>query len=713
MVEGSRPVTLAAFAVVSFARAVRCTVSSQSLQVYEKQEYFGPSEYARSYHPPQVAWSNVTYPPASPDGLTNFDGSVIGDRIYVVGGRCGTTDAGCVNGVLGRTIAFDTSTKAWLESSSFPMLNTPRSNHRVSTVGKTLYVAGGALQTSPATLLDTLEWFDTSEPNGVWKIGQCCIPGCPSSTKTDASTPCTPTARYDFNMETVGTIVYVLNGQVTALDSPELPTNTRAVEAFDTITRKWNTDLPAIPGPARRGASSTTSGTTIYVFGGAFSNSTDPTGLSNLRTLQAFDTITSTWKSLPDVGCDYSCGCSCPIAIFQHSIYIIFGEGESGPALMYSFDLDASNWIAASQPPSMPSGSNPINAGDMYTWAMAGAVGNTMYVVNGKYVYSNNTEPPLGTIAFTCAEEWYGPNCNECAPDRYGPKCVPCQCNRGSCGPSGFNYSGTCTSCYPHWSGANCTNCDPAYFGVECKQPCVCGPHGASNSSGVDGTGKCATCKGNWDISSNCVDCVGSYFGDTCEKRCTCNEDGASNGCNSGMRGNGHCIACESTWAGADCTDCTVDYFGSSCQTPCTCSIHGKENISGIIGTGHCNGCQKHYSGLDCTICNGKPDPDDCATDYALKCDDPVIGQKVSLNCPFMCNTCTGGPENEIIIIAASSGSAVTVLLAVIVYLLFCTRRGRGALSQESTYTPLANNVGDVNRDTINDAGNNADSIYE
>lgn len=705
---GDRSILWAAFSAVACITTGRSTAKEalQSLQAFDQQgyfgegrEYFGPKSSSNSSH---LAWSNVTYPPVSLDDLTNYGSAVAGDYIYTVGGRC----------VTDRTTAFDTTTKTWLDSTSLPLLNVPRSDHSVATVGKTLYVAGGITDISSeyrgtGSLLDSLEWFDTSELKGVWKIGQCCLPGCPTSAKTDAATPCMPTARSDFNMEAVGMIIYVLNGNLALGSATNL---TRAVEAFDTVTRKWNTKLPPIPGPARTLASSTTAGTKIYVFGGIFF----PDGVSsmqNLRTLQAFDTITSTWESLPEVGYDYWCGDKCPIAFFQNSIYVILGHdgNATNKAVGFEgFDLGASKWIAAPEPPS-----SPADAGEMYTFAEVGAVGNMMFVVNGRYTYQNGTERPLGTIALSCAAGWYGPNCNECPPHRYGPNCVSCQCLHGSCGPPGFNSTGKCTSCNPHWVGANCANCDSAHFGSGCSQACVCGPHGASNSSGVNGTGKCAACKGNWDISGNCVDCVANYFGAACDKKCTCNEGGAADGCSSGIHGNGHCVSCESNWAGVDCTDCAADYFGSNCQTPCSCSVHGKENASGINGNGHCKGCQKHYSGLDCTVCNGQADPDDCLTDYAGKCNDPVIGQKVSLNCPFMCNTCDGGPKSnskEIIIIAASSGCAVAVLLAVIAYLLFFIRRKRRASPKDSNYSSLTKHVGDGGN--INDDGNNS-GIYE
>lgn len=251
-----------------------------------------------------------------------------------------------------------------------------------------------------------------------------------------------------------------------------------------------------------------------------------------------------------------------------------------------------------------------------------------------------------------------------------------------------------CSACAPHFTGLdeNCTSCIPAYFGQMCDQPCTCGPHGITNSSGMNGTGHCNSCQAGW-AGGDCKDCDGDHFGLNCQP-CTCGHGGAS--CQSGLHGNGHCTSCIAHWTGDDCNDCDASHFGTDCNMACSCSVHGIGNSSGITGTGHCTACTDHYSGPDCTICDGTADADDCKTKYAGQCDDPVIGKQVSSGCPFMCNTCGGvkpvppspGPPSPapssntaLLIVSAVSGSLVALLLVVIGRLLVTRGHARQALA--------------------------------
>ena len=78
-------------------------------------------------------------------------------------------------------------------------------------------------------------------------------------------------------------------------------TPTNIVEALDTVTLKWDTSLPPLPGPARRSAASATHGATIYIAGG-YNEDLPPNGVA-LSLIQAFDTIAGTWnkKNIPNM----------------------------------------------------------------------------------------------------------------------------------------------------------------------------------------------------------------------------------------------------------------------------------------------------------------------------------------------------------------------------------------------------------------------------
>lgn len=277
--------------------------------------------------------------------------------------------------------------------------------------------------------------------------------------------------------------------------------------------------------------------------------------------------------------------------------------------------------------------------------AAAVAAGNSIYLFGGGWANPGQV--------FQCADGWAGDTCTVCDADRFGHECTPCMCPHGSCGPSGydatpvctpggcdFNWMGAnCSVCAPHFTAPdnNCTNCLPAYFGQKCDQPCTCGPRGVSNSSGPNGTGHCNSCQAGW-AGDDCKDCDSLHFGLDCQT-CSCGQGGTS--CQSGLHGNGHCTSCNVHWTGDDCNDCDAQFFGEYCNTPCTC-VHGTVNSSGINGTGHCTECVARYSGPDCTLCDGKADPATCTTQYAGRCDDPVIGKQVASGCPSMCNTCGG-----------------------------------------------------------------------
>eukprot|EP01012_Entosiphon_sulcatum_P030297 TRINITY_DN3729_c0_g1_i6.p1 TRINITY_DN3729_c0_g1~~TRINITY_DN3729_c0_g1_i6.p1 ORF type:complete len:6116 (-),score=439.75 TRINITY_DN3729_c0_g1_i6:64-18258(-) len=222
---------------------------------------------------------------------------------------------------------------------------------------------------------------------------------------------------------------------------------------------------------------------------------------------------------------------------------------------------------------------------------------------------------------FTCADGFFGPNCNKTCPGGSGS--AACS-GKGTCddGPTG---SGTCT-------------CSTGYAGTSCQILC---PGGASNPCSLRGTcnatsGSCIcesgfagnacsiscpsvlglVCAGNGVCSDgstgngSCT-CKSGYGGISCEKQCpggaTCNGHGT---CDS----NGTCQCVGSTsvgfWSGSDCLSCVQTYYGSDCRsrcrngvtvgTACVCS----SGWAGLACSRECPGgsgniCNKHGSCFD------------------------------------------------------------------------------------------------------------------
>jgi hypothetical protein len=148
-----------------------------------------------------------------PEGLASFEGTAIGDRIFLFGGLDVNTEASDFAAVL------DTSTGQWRR---LPPLPSPRYAHSVTLHEGLIYVIGGE---GAAGVIDTVDVYDPAERT--WSTGAAM-----------------PEARGSHDAVSAGDIMYVLGGY---LDGG--PTD--LVQTYDPATGKWAVAEP-LPEPVSR-----------------------------------------------------------------------------------------------------------------------------------------------------------------------------------------------------------------------------------------------------------------------------------------------------------------------------------------------------------------------------------------------------------------------------------------------------------------------------
>jgi hypothetical protein len=412
-----------------------------------------------------------------------FDLAVVavGNVLYVFGGADVAFDA------VGSLEAFDTVTETW--TSALPPMPTPRARLAAAAIGSVVYTVGGSTDFKKFVNLGVVEAFDTASQT--WQ----------------RALPALPTPRYGLAAVAVGTVLYAVGGSSTHADVVGLGT----VDAFDTVTRTWNSTMPPMPTP-RWLVATVALGNVVFAVGGEANGTATPNVTSPLRlldTVEAFDTVTLTWRAAP----------------------------------------------------AMPSPSARLGA--------AAAIGKVLFVAGGAdhhRVFVN----AIFAFNTSCAARWEGTACANCDARHFGVNCstaVSCVHGTASSGTTG---DGQCTSCDSNWSGQDCDDCDPQHFGPECTAAVLCA-RGIANS-GVAGNGRCVgPCDPNW-TGAECDRCDGQHFGSNCSGACSCHSNGTQ-ACSHGLAGNGNC-GCKLGWTGRLCGQCgssaVVLVPGESCTAPPT-----------------------------------------------------------------------------------------------------------------------------------------------
>ena len=150
-----------------------------------------------------------------------------------------------------------------------------------------------------------------------------------------------------------------------------------------------------------------------------------------------------------------------------------------------------------------------------------------------------------------------------------------------------------------YWQGESCSDCVPGFWGDMCRNPCLCPTDTGTCNYGVNGTGLCDTCRGNFS-GSLCDPCPGTPQMQTCGLRGRCNDT---------VDGDGTCTCDTANWdPQSACFGCAPDNYGPECLGVCpggrSCSGHGACS-NGLFGTGRCT-CEPAWGGAACeNMCAG------------------------------------------------------------------------------------------------------------
>lgn len=187
------------------------------------------------FEPSSNTWASVKDMPTARAGLGLAS---VGNKIYAIGGRTGTTP--CSGTPLSTVERYDPTTDSW--TTVAPLLS-PRSDLAATEVGGKIYVFGGCTGT-PAAVLNTVDVYDPT--TNTWS-------------KTPADMPTARASMYAVGAR--GNTVYVFGGQVGGV---QLNVN----EAYKVSSDTWSADTPMLTPRAEMGAAS--HGGLIYAVGGGF-----------------------------------------------------------------------------------------------------------------------------------------------------------------------------------------------------------------------------------------------------------------------------------------------------------------------------------------------------------------------------------------------------------------------------------------------------------
>lgn len=241
----------------------------------------GAGALHEAYDPAADSWRKVAPLPAD---LDHIQGVAVGGKIYYVGGLEAWPKPAAAS-----VFVYDPATDSFSRGTPMPR---PRGAGGVAVHGGKVYYAGG-LRDGRA-----VAWFDVYDPaTRVWR-----------------TLPDMPRARDHFQAAVVGGRFYAIGGRDTDIGAV-----TRANDAFDFSSGAWSTGLAPLP-TARGGFATALVGDEILVVGGEG-------GGRAFSTVEAYDTGTDTWRTLP------------PLRVPRHgiqavacagSVYVAAGGGAEG-----------------------------------------------------------------------------------------------------------------------------------------------------------------------------------------------------------------------------------------------------------------------------------------------------------------------------------------------------------------------------------------------
>ncbi|QHZ52713.1 Kelch repeat-containing protein [Paenibacillus larvae] len=261
-------------------------------------------------------WTTGKDMPTARSGLTS---SVVGDKVYVIGGHDGLNS-------LSKLEIYDTTTNTWTSGKDMP---TGRDDLTSSAVGNKIYVIGGYNGDN----LSKLEIYDTT-------------------TNTWAAGTNMPTARKKLTSGVIGDRIYVIGGNY--------DNDHNKLEIYDTTTNTWTKGANMPTG--RYALTSGVVGNRIYAIGGHNS------GGGNPNKLEIYDVTTNTWTKGKDMPTGRTYLTSSAVG---NKIYVIGGNYDNDHNKLEIYDTTTNTWTKGAD---MPTGRNSLTSS---------AVGNKIYVIGG------------------------------------------------------------------------------------------------------------------------------------------------------------------------------------------------------------------------------------------------------------------------------------------------------------------------------------------
>ncbi|XP_076447789.1 uncharacterized protein LOC143284728 [Babylonia areolata] len=299
--------------------------------------------------------------------------------------------------------------------------------------------------------------------------------------------------------------------------------------------------------------------------------------------------------------------------------------------------------------------------------------------------------------------------CPACPPGRTGSRCHS-YCDSGT---YGLNCSRKCGHCHYHSycdrEDGSCSKCDPGWQMPLCQDECEDGSYGTDCSEKcgrcVDGavcnkeTGACQLCEPGWYLPTCTIPCKRGLYGTNCLQECgSCLKNAVCN------KTNGHCESCPIGKLPPLCDeDCQDKTYGQDCREKCG---HCREGSVCDPVTGHCpQGCQSGWmdnTGLSVHLCDTA-----CPAGlYGVQCNQTCGHCQSGSQCHHVsgeclqgcaegftgthCTTATdqgsdGGPWLLYVVVAVLA-ALVFALLAVVVVLVYRSRRTRASGPGEGTH---------------------------
>ncbi|QHZ51333.1 Kelch repeat-containing protein [Paenibacillus larvae] len=261
-------------------------------------------------------WTTGKDMPTARSGLTS---SVVGDKVYVIGGHDGLNS-------LSKLEIYDTTTNTWTSGKDMP---TGRDDLTSSAVGNKIYVIGGYNGDN----LSKLEIYDTT-------------------TNTWAAGTNMPTARKKLTSGVIGDRIYVIGGNY--------DNDHNKLEIYDTTTNTWTKGANMPTG--RYALTSGVVGNRIYAIGGHNS------GGGNPNKLEIYDVTTNTWTKGKDMPTGRTYLTSSAVG---NKIYVIGGNYDNDHNKLEIYDTTTNTWTKGAN---MPTGRGSLTSS---------AVGGRIYTIGG------------------------------------------------------------------------------------------------------------------------------------------------------------------------------------------------------------------------------------------------------------------------------------------------------------------------------------------